>query len=204
MNTPLRLVLIRHSITAGNLAGQYIGSIDQPLCQEGIELAQAAAQLMPPVNRVYRSPMLRCRQTAEILYPDHLSHAVADLRETDFGIFEGKTYAELAPDPDYQAWIASAGTLPPPCGEATAHFTKRCVAAFYGILQELARDHIACAACVMHGGSIMAIMAALTDPQRPFYNWQAENCGGFIVKADPQSGRLALLETLRVKCETYG
>lgn len=196
MNLPLKLVLVRHSITAGNLAGQYIGSTDQLLCQPGIELAQAAARSMPQVDRVYRSPMLRCRQTAEILYPQHVAREVIDLREADFGICEGKTYAELAADPDYQAWITSAGVLPPPGGEDAAHFSKRCVAAFRAVLNELAHDHIPCAACVIHGGSIMAVMAALASPTRHFYDWQVENCHGFIVSAAPQSGELTLLEEL--------
>lgn len=201
MNFSLKLVLVRHSITAGNLAGQYIGKTDQPLCSEGIELAKSTAMSMPQVKRVYRSPMLRCRQTAALLYPDHIAHEVSDLREADFGICEGKTYAQLAADPNYQEWIASAGALPPPGGEGAEHFSKRCVAAFYGVLNELARDNISHAACVIHGGSIMAIMAALASPKRHFYDWRVENCCGFIVNADPQSGELTLLKELRIKCE---
>ncbi len=201
MESPLKLVLVRHAITAGNLAGQYIGRTDQALCQEGIESAQAAAQTMPPVARVYCSPMLRCRQTAEILYPQHIAHAVVDLRETDFGRFEGKTHAQLVADPDYRAWIASAGVLPPPDGESTAHFSKRCVATLIGILDEMTRSHISSAACVIHGGSIMVVMAALASPKRSFYDWRTANCGGFIVNAAPQSGQLTLLEELRIKCE---
>ena len=197
MEFPLKLVLIRHAMTAGNLSGQYIGSTDQPLCQAGIELAQIAAQITPQVNRVYCSPLLRCRQTAEILYPQHIAREVIDLRETDFGSFEGKTHTELATDPDYQAWIASAGVLPPPGGESTMHFSRRCVAALTGIFTEMAREHILSAACVIHGGSIMAVMAALASPKRPFYDWQTKNCGGFVVNARPKSGRLLLLEELQ-------
>lgn len=196
MESSLKLVLIRHSTIAGNLAGQYIGSTDQPLCQEGIELAQAAAKIIPQVDRVYCSPMLRCRQTAKILYPRQIVRDVIGLRETNFGSFEGKTHAELAADPDYRAWIASAGALPPPGGESTMHFSKRCVTALTGVLIDMVHGQISSAACVIHGGSIMAVMAALASPERHFYGWQAKNCGGFIVNASPQSGRLTLLEEL--------
>ena len=34
----MRVVLIRHSKTAGNLKGRYIGTTDEPLCEEGIRL----------------------------------------------------------------------------------------------------------------------------------------------------------------------
>lgn len=199
MDLPLKLILVRHSITAGNLAGQYIGRTDQPLCPEGINLAKAAALYMPQVDRVYCSPMLRCCQTATLLFPNHQACAVTDLREVDFGIYEGKTYAQLATDRHYQEWVDSAGTLPPPGGESAENFSKRCVAAFRNILKEMARDKVFCAALVIHGGSIMAIMSALANPKRPFYDWQVENCCGYIVKGNPLSGNLMSSSQLYLK-----
>ncbi|MFV0496802.1 MAG: histidine phosphatase family protein [Candidatus Fimivivens sp.] len=196
MDFPLTILLVRHSITAGNLAGQYIGRTDQPLCKEGIVLAQAVSHSMPTVPRVYCSPMRRCRQTAALLYPAHTPREVADLREADFGICEGHTYAQLANNPDYRDWIASSGALPPPGGEEIEHFSKRCVTAFFGILDELSSENIMSAACVIHGGSIMAIMAALASPKRKFYDWRVANCCGFIVNADPQSRQLTLVAAL--------
>ena len=201
MNFPIKLVLVRHSITAGNLARQYIGSTDQPLCQKGIDLAKSYTAFMPHVDRVYCSPMLRCCQTTALLYPNRVSRKIVDLREADFGIFEGKTYAQLASDPNYQAWIASAGALPPPGGEDAAQFSNRCVASFHSVLDELARDNIAHASCVIHGGSIMSIMSALASPKRHYYDWQVDNCCGFIVEANPLSGQLLLLKDLHSKRE---
>ena len=197
-----KLVLIRHAMTAGNLAGQYIGRTDQPLCEAGIAQARAAAAAVPTVGRVYCSPMLRCRQTAEILYSNHAPRAVAALREADLGLFEGKTHAELEKNPAYRQWIAAAGALPPPGGEDGTHFRSRCVAAFRGILNELANEKVSSAACVLHGGSIMAIMAARALPARPFYDWQVHNCCGFIVNADADSGRLTLLAHLETGLNT--
>lgn len=199
MNFPIKLVLIRHSITAGNLNHQYIGSTDQPLCQEGINLAKSYTLSMPHVDHVYCSPMLRCSQTAALLYPGHVLHKVANLREVDFGIFEGKTYAQLAADPEYQEWIASEGELPPPGGEGRKQFSNRCVTSLRSILDELASDNISHAACVIHGGSIMSIMTALASPKRQYYDWQVDNCCGFIVKANHLSGQLILLEDLHIK-----
>lgn len=198
MNSPHKIVLVRHSITEGNLAHQYIGSTNQPLCCEGIKLAKIAKLAMPNVDRVYCSPMLRCQQTAKILFPDHTLQEVLDLREADFGICEGKTYAELSADPDYQEWISSAGALPPPGGEGSEHFSARCVAAFCNIIDEIATQNISSCACVIHGGSIMAIMHKLAAPKRDFYNWQVKNCCGFITVANPQSYNLRLLKELNV------
>lgn len=63
----MKVLLLRHGETPGNRRRAYIGSTDEPLSPQGREQAQAVA--VPPVERVYGSPMLRCRQTAEILFP---------------------------------------------------------------------------------------------------------------------------------------
>ncbi len=65
---------------------------------------------------VFVSPMLRCRQTAEILFPQIPQIEIDPWREMDFGEFEGKNYAQLNGDPRYQAWIDSGGTLAFPGG----------------------------------------------------------------------------------------
>ena len=65
----MELLLIRHSITAGNLARRYVGRTDEGLCPEGERLARESAAGLPEPELVYSSPMLRCRQTAELLFP---------------------------------------------------------------------------------------------------------------------------------------
>lgn len=63
----MRVVLIRHSKTAGNLKGRYIGTTDEPLCEEGIRLLEG--KTYPAAELVYVSPMKRCRETASLIYP---------------------------------------------------------------------------------------------------------------------------------------
>lgn len=106
------LLLIRHGKTAGNLLGRYIGSrTDEPLCEEGRE--GLGGKQLPEVERLYASPMKRCVETAELLWPgfdQKKIEIVTDLRECDFGDFENKNYKELSGNEDYQAWIDSNGT----------------------------------------------------------------------------------------------
>ena len=123
----MQIVFIRHSMTAGNLERRYIGCrTDEPLCEAGISLAQQKTaeirQTFPMPEVVLTSPMRRCVQTAEILFPDTPREIVYGLQECDFGDFEGKNYAELSGDPAYQAWIDSGGTLAFPGGESRAAF----------------------------------------------------------------------------------
>ena len=88
----MRVVLIRHSKTAGNLKGRYIGTTDEPLCEEGIRLLEG--KTYPAAELVYVSPMKRCRETASLIYPTLTQREEPLLRECDFGEFENKNYKE--------------------------------------------------------------------------------------------------------------
>lgn len=123
------LYLIRHGKTYGNTLGRYIGTTDEELCEEGREALKRLkagrdfAAARPDV--VYASPLKRCVQTAEILFPEIPVKLVPDLRECDFGAFENKNYKELSGNAAYQAWIDSGGTLPFPGGESREAFQER-------------------------------------------------------------------------------
>ena len=57
--------LIRHGKTKGNLEGRYIGTTDEPLCEEGKQslMQMADAKKYPAVEALFVSPMLRCRES---------------------------------------------------------------------------------------------------------------------------------------------
>ena len=84
----MRILLIRHGLTAGNKEKRYIGRTDEPLCPEG--LAALGQCSYPCCAALVSSPMQRCRQTAQILFPAQKIHICEALRECDFGDFEGK------------------------------------------------------------------------------------------------------------------
>ena len=101
----IKLWLIRHGKTEGNKLSRYIGTTDEPLCQEGTEFLHKMDY--PKVQAVYVSPLKRCVQTAEILFPGEPVHIIEELAECDFGEFENKNYKELEGNPHYQEWIDS-------------------------------------------------------------------------------------------------
>lgn len=184
------LILIRHGKTTGNLLGRYIGSrTDEPLCDEGRE--ELAGKQLPEVERLYVSPMKRCVETAEILWPGFdrkKMQKVTDLRECDFGDFENKNYKELSGNGDYQAWIDSNGTLPFPNGESMDAFKNRCREAFARIVEEVSgaeqewiasgKTGIFRAGIVVHGGTIMAILEQYGYPKAAYFDYQVKNgCG---------------------------
>lgn len=173
-----RFILIRHGKTAGNLEGRYIGRrTDEPLCAEG--RAALANKCAPQADYVHVSPMLRCMQTAEILYPGMAAAPVDGLQECDFGEFEGKNYAELNGRADYQAWIDSGGEARFPGGESRAEFAQRCVEAFDKYAQSLPDGTHA---FVVHGGTIMALMEHLTKKPGSYFDFQVKNGEGFLLQ----------------------
>ena len=69
------ILMIRHGATQGNLEKRYVGSTDEPLIPEsrdGLRRIRAEIRIHFPEHdfRVYASPMLRCLETARILFPD--------------------------------------------------------------------------------------------------------------------------------------
>ena len=176
----LKLILIRHGETQGNKLKRYIGKrTDEPLCPEaGNMLAQLA---YPEVQAVYASPMIRCTQTAGILFPGKKLNIIDELAECDFGEFENKNYQELDGNEHYQSWIDSGGLLPFPGGESREEFKRRNVTGFQKAVNGCLRNGISLAALVVHGGTIMAVMHALYEEKKDFYNWQVENGSGYLV-----------------------
>ena len=106
----MRIYLIRHSMTKGNKEKRYIGTTDESLCLEGIQLLEERKGMYPEVTYVYVSPMKRCVQTAEIIYPKMMKAGAYScnekLRECDFGLFENHNYIELS-GMDRQWWEAA-------------------------------------------------------------------------------------------------
>ena len=195
----IKLWLIRHGKTEGNKLARYIGTTDEPLCQEGIEFLKKMDY--PKVQEIYVSPLRRCVQTAEILFPEKPVHIIEELAECDFGEFENKNYKELSGNENYQKWIDSNGMLPFPGGESREDFKHRSLMGFQKAVTGCIRENVHRAALVIHGGTIMNIMEEYADRQRPFYEWHVKNGGGYLIELDPVSWQKGKYE-FRI-CEAY-
>ena len=101
MGENTEIIFIRHGETDFNRARLYFGHLDPDLNETGIEQLRKAKILfekrekMPDV--VFSSDLKRCSQSMEILQIDEETEKILtkDLREINFGIFEGKTYEEI-------------------------------------------------------------------------------------------------------------
>jgi Fructose-2,6-bisphosphatase len=180
--------LIRHGVTEGNLLGQYVGRTDLPLAPEGITQLEKLKKSSPyPQAQVYYcSPLKRCTQTLEILYPDAQPVIVDDFRECDFGDWEGKTAEELTKENSgFAAWMAGGKAVTPPNGESGGAFMYRVCAAFEKIVEGMLRSGVTDAVIVAHGGTIMSILSAYGLPRANFYDWLTESGCGYSLRITP-------------------
>ncbi len=179
--------LIRHGITQGNLLGQYVGRTDLPLAPEGIAQLEDLKRRSPyPVAQVYyTSPLKRCVETLNILYPGAQPIVVNDFRECDFGDWEGKTAQELAGGEDFAAWMESNQAVTPPNGESGGEFMQRVCAAFEKVVEGMLRSGTSSAVIVAHGGTIMSILSAYGLPRANFYDWMTDNGCGYSLRITP-------------------
>ena len=179
----IELVFIRHGATAGNLERRYIGRTDEPLCESGVAQAQAISRLFR-VDKLFASPMLRTRQTAQIVFPGMEAVFLEEMRETDFGVFEGKTADELQGNSDYVNWIGSMCLDPIPEGERVQYFKDRCCKCFLETVENIPDG--SAVAFVVHGGVIMAVLERFAVPKRDFYDYHIKN--GQFIRCEYENG----------------
>jgi len=169
------IYLLRHGETVWNAERRYQGQTDLPLSQRGRDLL-GRADFAP--ERVYISPLRRTAETASILFPEAGQIVVPDLRELDFGIFEGRTAGEMECDAAYRDWVKGGCSGRCPGGEDWAEFSARTCAAFEGLMED-APDPLV---IVAHGGTQMAVLERYGRPARTRYQWLCKNGGGFLLE----------------------
>lgn len=183
------IVLLRHGETAYNEQHRYQGVSDVPLSERGRAKLRAADDAP---DEVIVTPLCRTKQTAAILFPNAKQIVCDDLREMDFGDFEGRTYDEMKGDTAYGAWLDSGCEAVCPNGESKAAFCERVCRAF-----ERCVDHAAAMGkeeltIVAHGGTQMAALSRFVLPHRDYYEWNAPNASGFVLDASQWRARRVL------------
>ncbi len=124
----INLLLIRHGKTPSNREHRYLGVTEEALSGEGRKQLEILAEkdILKKPWLLFISPMLRCQESAGILFPGKKAYPIEEWREMNFGAYEGKNYEDLKNDSYYQKWIDSNGTLPFPEGESQQEYIKRC------------------------------------------------------------------------------
>ncbi|MFJ9028627.1 bifunctional RNase H/acid phosphatase [Streptomyces sp. NPDC102274] len=138
LGAPVTFVLLRHGETALTPEKRFSGSggSDPELSAAGRRQAEAVAASLAArgtIQEIVSSPLRRCRETAGAV-ASRLGLEVTveeGLRETDFGAWEGLTFAEVRERyaDDLSAWLASPDVAPTGGGESFTAVGRRVAAA---------------------------------------------------------------------------
>ena len=117
-----QIYLIRHGETEWSRTGRHTGGTDIPLTAEGREKAQALGHFLRGKELSVRtSPLIRARDTCRLAGFADNAVVDEDLREWDYGIYEGRTTLEIRNEnPDWSIWLS-----PIPNGESLEQVAAR-------------------------------------------------------------------------------
>ena len=183
---PTSLLLLRHGQTALSVERRFSGHGDPELTPYGVRQAEAlggrVASLAGPIAAVWASPLRRAYTTASAVASRLDLEVRVDerLRETDFGEWEGLTFAEIqerAPR-ELKAWLADP-TVPAPGGESFEQVTTRVRQARDAII---AAHHGEPVAVVSHVTPIKVLLRLALDAPAVLYRLHLDLCS--ISQAD--------------------
>ena len=195
-----RLILIRHGDLGERFRGRYIGRTDAPLSAEGRRQAEALAgplARLPDGASLVVSPLRRTCETAGIALGRDAHFTVdPDLREIDFGRWEGMSFAEiLADDPTaVDRWAALAEDFTFPEGESIGNFRRRIGKA----AGRIAADPAGTVVAVTHGGVIRFLICHFLGlPDRAHLLFDVQPASLSEIRIDGGRGVLTLLNGRR-------
>jgi len=169
---PTDTLLLRHGQTPMSVQKRYAGRSDVPLTDVGVQQAAAAAKRLASagLDVIVTSPLLRTVRTAQEVAAATGAPVVTDegFRETDFGDWEGLTFAEVRErwPGEVTAWLADPDVAPPG-GESFTEVNARVTAALHRVLDARAGQTVL---IVSHVTPIKTlVVAALLAPPATLY-----------------------------------
>ncbi|MFN0105368.1 MAG: histidine phosphatase family protein [Bryobacteraceae bacterium] len=141
-----QIYLIRHGETEWSRTGRHTGRTDAPLTAEGRLRAEAIGRTLQGRKlSVWTSPLDRARETCRLAGFGDCAEIDDDLREWDYGVYEGRTTLEIRQEtPDWSVWlspIVNGESLEDVAGRAR-RVIDRAVASADGSVGLFAHGHI--------------------------------------------------------------
>ena len=123
---------MRHGETEWSAAGKHTSRTDLPLLPSGIQQAQELKEKLHGRNfaLVLVSPMQRARETCRLAGYGDVAQITDDLKEWNYGTYEGRTTAEIRRDrPDWSLWRDGVlqGESVEQVGERAQRVIQRCL-----------------------------------------------------------------------------
>ncbi|MDX2215178.1 MAG: histidine phosphatase family protein [Oculatellaceae cyanobacterium bins.114] len=210
----VRLLLVRHGETDWNRQKKFQGQIDVPLNDQGrVQSGQAAAFLQEiAIDRAVSSPMLRPKETAEIILQKH-PHITLELDdrlcEIGHGLWEGKLEEEIraAYPVELEQWQRSPETVQMPEGENLQQVWDRAIAAWQDIVRSTAtaEERVPTVLVVAHDAINKAILCHVAGlGPEAFWSFKQGNGAVTVIDygADPTS--LPMIQALNITTHLGG
>jgi alpha-ribazole phosphatase len=189
----LKILLVRHGVTSWNHVHRYQGHTDIVLSEDGIKQAYALKERFSntPVEAIYSSDLLRAVKTAEIINEAHglPLHTCPELREINFGIWEGLTFTEITKRyPELsQKWLTGPHLVKLPEGENVAQVQARGMEATQQIIASHPDGQVI---VVAHGVIIATILGGLLKiPLNKLQEYKQDNTAVSIVSISKSNGK---------------
>jgi len=190
------IYLIRHTRPAV-AKGICYGQTDLDVVESFHEEAAVIKNCLPgDIQKVYSSPLRRCRLLAEHLFPQPI-HFYDDLMELHCGSWEMQHWDEI-PKPELQPWMNDFVGVKVPGGESYLDLFNRTVKRF-----EKIRSEPVPAAIVAHGGVIRSILSHITGTalrdafdRFPLYY-------GAVAKINTVTTEVEILSNIEIKGEQH-
>lgn len=158
-----KIIFIRHGQTSWNKEKKYQGHSDISLNENGLRQAELVGKRLAgeKINAIYSSDLRRACQTAELIAQYHALPIIRkqELREINFGVWEGLTYQEIMETwPEILTTMYSQpGATCPPQGESFDRVRRRVIRA---LQQCIAKHQNETIVIVSHGGTMRVILCA--------------------------------------------
>jgi len=163
---PNRIILVRHGETAWNKEGRFLGQSDIKLNENGLLQAQTVAEslLQEKIDRILSSDLLRALETSRAIAGFHQVPITitSNLREIDFGLWEGLTFDEIVLYYPIQSseWLKDPFQVKIPGGETADEVENRVMEEWDNII--LSADENDTIVIVAHGGPLRILFCYLT------------------------------------------
>ena len=196
------VVFIRHGWSEGNEKRLLYGRLDVPLTETGKETLSGYREKYqyPETERYYSSPLLRCRQTFECLYPDKQLDGLLDgFIELSFGDAEGESEKLAGGYNEYFRRWSSGERLWN--GETCHELRSRIDRALRDLLTDMYENGWTSATVVCHAGVIKSLLMNLGLMSPDFMSVFVHQGMGYRMSFDYDGANLMLMSSSQVPCE---
>lgn len=160
----MKILLIRHGQTTGDLEDRYGGWYDDSLTSEGVQQLEVTAQKLvgKKIDKIFTSSLKRAQESTEIINRVTTTQVeiMDGLRERNYGVLGGLTKQEALEKYPEVVELHKNPDNTDPDGESRADFITRVVNTFDSIVNQKLNQVI----LVGHGGSIKVILKHLNLP----------------------------------------